>query len=72
MTTEERYVFNPTRTQAQEGFDYEPYTHSDYKHMMSRYQNMQLPRGLGHTETERWKVEVSDFLTVISKKRGQE
>ena len=59
MTTGERYSLNPTKTKTLDHFEFEPYTSTDYRSLMSRYQNMHLPRGLGHTETERWHVEVS-------------
>ena len=56
MTTIERYKLNPSKSAV--SLEYEPYSHSDYLTLMSKYQNMRLPKGLGPTDDERWQKEV--------------
>ena len=56
MTTIERYQLNPSKSAV--SLEYEPYSHSDYLTMISKYQNMKLPKGLGPTDDERWQIEV--------------
>jgi hypothetical protein len=59
LTTLERYHLN--RSKSNLGSEFHPYSHQDYLNQKNRDQNMRLPRGLGPSEDERWKSEVSHY-----------
>jgi hypothetical protein len=58
LTTIERYHLNPSKSKSNLNLDYDTHSFQEYKSMKARDQNMKLPRGLGPSGNEIWKLEV--------------
>lgn len=68
MTTNERYKVFPSKSTA--SIDFEPYSQREYRNLQSRDRNMRLPRGLGASDDDRWKLEVLQLNISLTRGKG--
>jgi hypothetical protein len=64
LTTRQRYMKNSKGSLA--ALDYETYDLEDWKRQKNRDENMKLPSGLGHTESDEWKTKVFFINLMLS------
>ena len=64
LTTRQRYMKNSKGSLA--ALDYETYDLEDWKRQKNRDENMKLPSGLGHTDSDEWKTKVFLITLMLS------